>query len=97
MANRLSNDFQFIDVGRQDPQKKDARTRSREFAEIYEPFKPMEAASQALQLDPSSSHALFRGAQAAYGLGDLVQAVSFCDRLVGSTDEDVMALQKRVR
>ena len=56
----------------------------------------LEAASQALQLDPSSSHALFRGAQAAYGLGDLSQAVSFCDRLVGSTDEDVMALQKRV-
>ncbi|MCA0976020.1 FAD-dependent oxidoreductase [Halomonas denitrificans] len=47
MANRLSNDFQFIDVGRQDPQKKAARTRAREFAEIYEPFKPMDAASQA--------------------------------------------------
>ncbi|MDI5890203.1 FAD-dependent oxidoreductase [Halomonas rhizosphaerae] len=47
MANRLSNDFQFIDVGRQDPQKKDARTRAREFAEIYEPYKPQEAASQA--------------------------------------------------
>ncbi len=46
MANRLSNDFQFIDVGRQDPEKRDARTRSREFAEIYEPFKPQEAASQ---------------------------------------------------
>ncbi|MGR2738216.1 FAD-dependent oxidoreductase [Billgrantia sp. Q4P2] len=47
MANRLTrNDFQFIDVGRQDPQKKDARTRSREFGEIYEPFKPQEAASQ---------------------------------------------------
>ena len=48
MANRMSNDFQFIDVGRQDPQKKDARTRAREFAEIYEPFKPQEAASQGL-------------------------------------------------
>ncbi|MFO7649639.1 FAD-dependent oxidoreductase [Halomonas sp. 3H] len=47
MANRLSNDFQFIDVGRQDPQKKDARTRARQFAEIYEPYKPQEAASQA--------------------------------------------------
>ncbi|PXX98230.1 FAD-dependent oxidoreductase [Halomonas sp. LBP4] len=47
MANRLSNDFQFIDVGRQDPKKKEARTRSREFAEIYEPYKPQEAASQA--------------------------------------------------
>ncbi|TDB02625.1 FAD-dependent oxidoreductase [Halomonas marinisediminis] len=46
MANRLSNDFQFIEVGRQDPSKKDARTRSREFAEIYEPFRPQEAAGQ---------------------------------------------------
>ena len=33
MANRLNNDFQFIDVGRQDPQKKDARKRAKEFAE----------------------------------------------------------------
>ncbi|XKE44963.1 FAD-dependent oxidoreductase [Halomonas organivorans] len=47
MANRLSNDFQFIDVGRQDPEKKPARTRARQFAEIYEPFKPQEAAAQA--------------------------------------------------
>ncbi|MCB8888946.1 FAD-dependent oxidoreductase [Vreelandella malpeensis] len=47
MANRLSNDFQFIDVGRKDPQKKEAHTRAREFAEIYEPFKPTDAASQA--------------------------------------------------
>ncbi|SFU58560.1 FAD-dependent oxidoreductase [Halomonas korlensis] len=47
MANRLSNDFQFIDVGRQDPKKKEARTRAKEFAEIYEPYKPQEAASQA--------------------------------------------------
>ncbi|NWO09933.1 FAD-dependent oxidoreductase [Chromohalobacter salexigens] len=47
MANRLNNDFQFIDVGRQDPEKKEARARAREFAEIYEPYKPSEAASQA--------------------------------------------------
>ncbi|WP_136255598.1 FAD-dependent oxidoreductase [Onishia niordana] len=48
MAERLQhNDFQFIDVGRHDPQKKPARTRSREFAEIYEPYQPSEAASQA--------------------------------------------------
>ncbi|MDR5867242.1 FAD-dependent oxidoreductase [Halomonas koreensis] len=47
MANRLSNDFQFIDVGRQDPEKKPARTRARQFAEIYEPFQPQEAAAQA--------------------------------------------------
>lgn len=47
MANLLHNDFQFIDVGRQDPHKKAAHTRAKEFAEIYEPFKPSEAASQA--------------------------------------------------
>ncbi|ALM51407.1 FAD-dependent oxidoreductase [Halomonas huangheensis] len=47
MATRMSNDFQFIDVGRQDPQKKPAHTRSREFAEIYEPYKPQDAVSQA--------------------------------------------------
>ena len=47
MANQLANDFQFIDVGRQDPQKKDARVRAREFNEIYAEFKPVEAASQA--------------------------------------------------
>ncbi|WP_447926773.1 FAD-dependent oxidoreductase [Vreelandella sp. EE27] len=47
MPNRLNNDFQFIDVGRKDPQKKEAYTRAKEFAEIYEPFKPVDAASQA--------------------------------------------------
>ncbi|MCK2184611.1 FAD-dependent oxidoreductase [Halomonas getboli] len=47
MANRLNNDFQFIDVGRQDPEKKSARTRAKQFAEIYEPFQPQDAATQA--------------------------------------------------
>ncbi|MHB0776698.1 FAD-dependent oxidoreductase [Halomonas sp. WWR20] len=47
MANRLSNDFQFIDVARKDRTKKDARRRAKEFTEIYEPFRPQEAASQA--------------------------------------------------
>ncbi|WP_136066118.1 FAD-dependent oxidoreductase [Modicisalibacter radicis] len=47
MANRLDNDFQFIDVGRQDPSKKDARKRAKQFTEIYDPYKPSEAASQA--------------------------------------------------
>ncbi|MDW5377328.1 FAD-dependent oxidoreductase [Halomonas sp. HP20-15] len=47
MANRLDNDFQFIDVGRQDPNKKDARKRAKQFTEIYDPYKPSEAASQA--------------------------------------------------
>ncbi|MDN3524015.1 FAD-dependent oxidoreductase [Halomonas sabkhae] len=47
MANRLHNDFQFIDVGRQDPDKKPARTRAKQFAEIYEPYQPQDAAAQA--------------------------------------------------
>ncbi|QFT86235.1 Glutamate synthase [NADPH] small chain [Halomonas sp. THAF12] len=47
MANRLNNDFQFIDVGRQDPEKKAASTRAKQFAEIYEPFQPQDAATQA--------------------------------------------------
>ncbi|MGJ8515982.1 FAD-dependent oxidoreductase [Carnimonas bestiolae] len=44
---RLANNFQFLDVGRRDPEKKDARTRAREFSEIYAPFRANEAASQA--------------------------------------------------
>lgn len=47
MANRLHNDYQFIDVVRLDPPKKAARIRVNEFKEIYEPFRPSEAASQA--------------------------------------------------
>ncbi|GED21083.1 FAD-dependent oxidoreductase [Halomonas halmophila] len=47
MANRLHNDFQFIDVGREDPEKKPARTRAKQFAEIYEPYQPQDAAAQA--------------------------------------------------
>ena len=47
MAERLANNFQFIDVGRHDPQKKDARLRARDFGEIYAPFRPQDAASQA--------------------------------------------------
>ncbi|MEO6679518.1 MAG: FAD-dependent oxidoreductase, partial [Pseudomonas sp.] len=47
MAERLSNDFQFIDVGRKDPKKKLLRQRKKEFVEIYEPFKPQHSADQA--------------------------------------------------
>lgn len=47
MAEQLSNDFQFIDVGRRDPAKKEAHLRVQEFAEIYEEYRPREAASQA--------------------------------------------------
>ena len=38
MSERLHNDFQFIDVGRQDPDKKAMEVRRGEFVEIYEPF-----------------------------------------------------------
>ncbi len=46
MAERLNNDFQFIDVGRKDPKKKLLRQRKKEFVEIYEPFKPQHSADQ---------------------------------------------------
>ncbi len=38
MADRLHNDFQFLDVGRQDPNKKNIEVRKHQFVEIYEPF-----------------------------------------------------------
>lgn len=49
MANkqRLSNDFQFLDVERIDPQKKDTELRRKNFVEIYEPFQKEEAEEQA--------------------------------------------------
>ncbi|MDO6746329.1 FAD-dependent oxidoreductase [Gilvimarinus sp. 1_MG-2023] len=47
MADRLSNNFQFLDVGRQDPQKKDIDTRRHQFVEIYEPYNKEQVADQA--------------------------------------------------
>ncbi|MFT7286999.1 MAG: glutamate synthase (NADPH/NADH) small chain [Halieaceae bacterium] len=38
MSGRVSNNFQFIDVGRNDPNKKDMHSRKTEYAEIYDPF-----------------------------------------------------------
>ena len=38
MAKRLENSFQFLDVPRAEPIKKDIATRSTEFVEIYQPF-----------------------------------------------------------
>jgi glutamate synthase (NADPH/NADH) small chain len=38
MSNRLANSFQFIDVGRQDPNKKSLRARKTEYVEIYEQY-----------------------------------------------------------
>ena len=47
MFDRLNNNFQFIEVDRQDPHKKAIDARRAEFVEIYEPYKPKQAASQA--------------------------------------------------
>ncbi|SMF51570.1 glutamate synthase (NADPH) small subunit [Alteromonadaceae bacterium Bs31] len=46
MSDRLSNNFQFLDVGRQDPDKKAIDARKSTFAEIYEPFNQKQAAQQ---------------------------------------------------
>lgn len=47
MANRLSNHFQFVDVGRVDPEKRPIETRKQAFVEIYDGFKPENAQGQA--------------------------------------------------
>ena len=44
---RINNNFQFLDVPRREPEKKDIVTRSTEFVEIYTPFDSQEAAQQA--------------------------------------------------
>ncbi len=46
MTNRLNNNFQFLEVGRQTPEKKDLRSRTEEFVEIYQPYTPGQAAEQ---------------------------------------------------
>jgi len=43
----MSNDFQFLDVPRQDPEKVPAQERSKEFREIYGDYDSDKAASQA--------------------------------------------------
>lgn len=47
MAERLNNDFQFLDVGRQDPNKKDLAVRKSQFVEIYQPFTEPQVQGQA--------------------------------------------------
>ncbi len=47
MAERLNNDFQFLDVPRQDPAKKEIEQRTTTFAEIYQPFEKEEVQGQA--------------------------------------------------
>jgi len=46
MTDRLKNNFQFVDVGRQDPKKVPAEVRKQEFGEIYTPFEKTEVESQ---------------------------------------------------
>lgn len=46
MTDRLNNDFQFVQVGRADPSKKEISIRTNEYVEIYEPYSPAEVADQ---------------------------------------------------
>ncbi len=46
MTERLNNDFQFLEVPRQDPGKKDLDVRRSSFEEIYQPFDAEQAADQ---------------------------------------------------
>lgn len=46
MSTRLANNFQFLDVHREDPPKKDMETRTEAFVEIYDPFNKEQAAEQ---------------------------------------------------
>jgi glutamate synthase (NADPH) small chain len=43
----MANNFQFLQVNRTDPAKKDADTRKKEYREIYAPFDASKAAEQA--------------------------------------------------
>ena len=46
MAERVNNDFQFVEVGRQEPPKRPLRQRKTRFIEINEIYKPQQAAQQ---------------------------------------------------
>ena len=46
MQERLNNQFQFLDMKRVDPPKRDMQRRVGEFVEIYDPFNAIEAADQ---------------------------------------------------
>ncbi len=46
MGKRLNNNFQFLDVGRQDPSKKAINVRKSEFVEIYQPYKEEQVQDQ---------------------------------------------------
>ncbi len=46
-GGRLNNNFQFVDVERKDPEKKNLRVRKTEFVEIYQPFEEKQVKKQA--------------------------------------------------
>ena len=46
MNKRLANNFQFIDVGRGDPDKKTLQSRKQDYVEIYNPFPKDQVAEQ---------------------------------------------------
>jgi len=46
-AKKLNNDFQFVDVGREDPKKMGLKSRKTEFIEIYEEFDEEQVSQQA--------------------------------------------------
>jgi glutamate synthase (NADPH/NADH) small chain len=46
MSERLSNNFQFIEVGRGDPDKRTLQSRKSEYVEIYNPFTRDQVAEQ---------------------------------------------------
>lgn len=46
MSTRLANNFQFLEVKRQDPPKKDIETRTEDFVEIYDAFSGGQATEQ---------------------------------------------------
>ena len=46
MSSRLANNFQFIDVGRNDPDKKSLQSRKGDYVEIYQPFTKDQVAEQ---------------------------------------------------
>ena len=46
MTERLANPFQFLDVERQDPDKRSMESRTEHFVEIYDPFNEQTVAEQ---------------------------------------------------
>jgi glutamate synthase (NADPH/NADH) small chain len=46
MSKRLANNFQFIDIGRHDPDKKSLQARKTDYVEIYNPFTKDQVAEQ---------------------------------------------------